>query len=95
MPLHTTPAVRVHRRPFVTATIATVAFATSGAMAIVTNGESFANIAQPASPRYHDIEANKARSMATLGLHLAEQPASRALPYDDLEANKARSQRSR
>jgi len=104
VPLHTTPVVPVHqrRRLALVATVAAVTCASSGAVAIGTSGEppfsqisAFAEVGQPATTRYHDIEANKANSMGALGRHLAEQRASNPSRYDDLEANKARSQRAR
>ena len=88
MPLRTTtpPVCRFPRLALVL-TLTTVGYAVAGAVAIGSDRDQ-AVAAHPVI-RYHDIEANKARSMAALGRHLSQGTTSY---YDDLQANKARSQ---
>ena len=96
MPLHS-PTLRVPRLAGAAA-IATACIAT-GAAAVATADHQpvpqGGTVAETASTRYFDIEANKATSMRALGLHLAEQRTNQSSRYDDLEANKARSLRAR
>ena len=79
MPLHTR-AARV-------ATILAAAAMVTGGTAVATADD---RAAQP-GPQYFDIEANKARSMRALGIHMATHVPA----FDDIEANKAQSQRAR
>jgi hypothetical protein len=74
-----------------TATAATCVIA--GGTAIIVADDSHA--ASPPGPAYADLQANKARSMHALGLHLAAQRAKPASRTGDLEHNKARSQGAR
>ena len=91
MPLHT-PTVLAARITRAAAT-ATACLAAGAATLVIADDKP--PIAQPATTRYFDIEANKASSMRALGRHIAEQRANRTSRYQDLEANKARSRRAR
>jgi hypothetical protein len=51
--------------------------------------------AEPAAPRYFDLEANKAASMRALGRQIAIQRSRHTARYQDIEANKARNQSAR
>ena len=84
------------------ATLVAVTSAASGAIAIGTSGDqpfsqasSITDAGRSPGARYYDLEANKAKNMRALGLHLARQGASGPSLYDDLEANKARNQSAR
>jgi hypothetical protein len=102
VPLHSPTAVAPRRRRVGLIVTLAATCATAGAATIVIANDqtaphinAIAEPSQPVTSRYFDIEANKAASMRALGLHIAQQRASRTSRYQDLEANKARSQRAR
>jgi hypothetical protein len=98
---HTMPAtadalIRPRRLP-VTAAAAIACTLAAGAYAFAPTAGGRADQAPTSPPaaqigRYHDIEANKARSMRALGG--LSGPAVSLSRYRDLEANKARSMRA-
>jgi hypothetical protein len=102
VPLHT-PAISIPplRRLGHVAALGAATFATAGAVFVIADDQSAAQlrtIAEPSHPvatRYFDIEANKAASMRALSRHIAHQRATSVSRYKDLEANKARGQRMR
>lgn len=91
MPLHTTTVRSARLTRLATATAATCIIA-GGAAIVVTDD---ARAATGPGAAYADLQANKARSMHALGLHLAAQRAKPGPRYWDLEHNKARSQGAR
>jgi hypothetical protein len=95
VPLHR-PTVRVPRLARAAA-VATACIATGAATVAIADHQPdphVRTVAETATTRYFDIEANKAASMRALGRHLAEQ-REHSSRSQDLEANKARSQRTR
>jgi hypothetical protein len=89
--LHT-PTVRSARLTRL-ATAAAASCIIAGGTAIVVAENAHAS-SRPGTA-YADLQANKARSMHALGLHMAAQRAKPGPRYWDLEHNKARSQGAR
>lgn len=96
MPLHS-PTVRVPRLARAAAVASTLVAVGAATFAVADDQPvpQVRTIAETATTRYFDIEANKAASMRALGRHIAEPRENHTSRYQDLEANKARSQRAR
>jgi hypothetical protein len=92
VPLHTPTAPRRAGLARAAIIVAATGIITGGTT-IAIDGQTAAQVNQPAIGRYRDIEANKANSMRALGL--ATMQKSFASPYRDLEANKPRTAHER
>ena len=92
MPLHTSTA-SPRRAGLARAAIIVAASCIAGGAGTVAVSDGRASAADRSISRYHDIEANKAKSMRALGL--ATMQASHPSPYGDIEANKAGNMRAR